>query len=116
MIVATAKRHAIEITQDALVIRHSFYTLAIERHAVQAVQARAVSSMDELGLSTRTNGIAAFGYLSGWFRGVRGERIFCACSQWPVYLITFDGRTRCRQLALSTTPEIARNIEVWAAS
>jgi hypothetical protein len=115
LIVTTAKRHVIEISRDTLVIRHSLYTLAIERSAVDSAKVREITSMDQVGLSTRKNGIAAFGYFSGWFWGRNGDLTFCALSKWPVYLITFEGSLKCRQLALSTSPEVARSIEAWAS-
>lgn len=116
MIVATARRHTMELSRDMLVIRHSLYTLVIERSTVDLAKARAITSIDQLGLSTRKNGIAAFGYFSGWFRGVNGDLTFCALSKWPVYLITFEGSGKCRRLALSASPDVARSIEAWAST
>ena len=116
MLVIAAKRHVIEISRDVLVVKHSLYTLALERSEVESAKAREVNSLDQLGLSTRKNGIAAFGYFSGWFWGAHGNITFCALSRWPVYLVTFEGTTKCRQLALSASPEVVRRIEVWANS
>ena len=115
MIATTVKRHAIEITGKALVIRHSMYTLRIERSAVVSASVREVGSLDQLGLSTRKNGIAAFGYLSGWFRGAQGDLTFCAISARPLYLITFNGSANCRRLAISASPDVVRAIEAWCA-
>ena len=116
LIIAAAKRHFIEVLPDALTVRHSLYTLAIERSAVDSLEVREITSIDQLGLSTRKNGIAAFGYFSGWFRGAEGDLTFCALSRWPAYLITFEGSARCRQLALSTNPDVARSIEDWVSA
>jgi hypothetical protein len=116
LLAIVARRHAVEITADAIVIKHSLYTLVLARDAVRSVQTHKVSSVDQLGLSTRKNGIAAFGYLSGWFWGAHGDLTFCAVSQWPVYLIRFEGGSKCRQIALSASPEAIRSIENWVAA
>ena len=114
VLLVAARRHAVEISGEGLVVRHSVYTLALERSEVESAKARAITSLDQLGLSTRKNGIAAFGYFSGWFRGAHGDLTFCALSQWPVYLITFEGSTRTRQLAISANAQLIHEIEAWA--
>lgn len=116
LFVAMMKRHAIEITRETLVVRHSLYTLSIERASVTAVSVQEVASVNQLGLSTKSNGIAAFGYFSGWFRAARGEPVFCAISARPLYLITFEGSTPCRQLAISTSLDVANRIAEWGAA
>lgn len=115
MVIAAMKRHAIELTRDALVIRHSLYTLLIERNSVTSASVREVTSVDQLGLSTRKNGIAAFGYFSGWFRGAHGDLTFCAISKRPLHVIAFEGSAKCRRLAISASPEVARSIAAWSA-
>lgn len=116
MLVVTAKRHVIEFSRDTLVVKHSLYTFSLDSSDVESAKAREVISLDQIGLSTRKNGIAAFGYFSGWFWGAHGSLTFCASSRWPVYFVTFEGNMKCRQLAISTTPEMARSIELWANS
>lgn len=116
MLIVAAKRHVIEFSRDTLVVKHSLYTLALNRSEVESAKVSEVNSLDKLGLSTRKNGIAAFGYFSGWFWGMHGNLTFCALSRWPVYLITFEGTAKCRQLAISASPEMTRNIELWANS
>jgi hypothetical protein len=110
---AIVLRHAVEIDRAALTVRHSLYTLTIDRSDVTDV--RPLRSLKELGLSTRTNGVAAFGYLSGWFQRARGERTFCAVSALPAYLITLKEGSPCRHLAVSAGPELARSIESWGS-
>jgi hypothetical protein len=111
---AAAMRHAIEITPGAIVVRHSIYTLTLDRAAVTSATVRAIASIDEAELTTRKNGTALFGYYSGWFRDKRGALAFCAASATPLYLVTLEGDTKCRQLVLSASPEIARDIAEWA--
>lgn len=116
IVIAVVKRHTVELTSDTLVVRHSLYTLRLSRNAIVSASVRQVASVDELGLSARTNGVAAFGYLSGWFKGIRGDAVFCAISQQPVQLITFEGKTPCRSLAISASPDVARRIEQWCGA
>ncbi|MRV74969.1 hypothetical protein GJ700_24960 [Duganella sp. FT92W] len=116
VLVSTIRRHVVEMTQDSLVVKHSVYTLVVERREIAGIRIRQITSMDQLGLSTRKNGIAAFGYFSGWFWGLHGDIMFCAMSKWPVQLISFEGDVKCRHLALSADSELARKIEAWAAS
>lgn len=113
---ATARRHVIEVTPDKLVVKHSLYTLVVQRSEVSGVRIRQITSMDQLGLSTRKNGIAAFGYFSGWFWGAHGKLMFCALSKLPVQLISFDTKGACKYLALSADAEMAHMIEQWAAA
>ncbi|WUR15451.1 hypothetical protein E7V67_010215 [[Empedobacter] haloabium] len=114
MLVMMARRHAIDIDDNVLVVRHSLYTLRLRRADVGALHLRRVTSRNELGLGLRTNGIAACGYYSGWFSGQRGERVFCAVSTWPAYLVTVEGNARCRRLALSMSAEVAQRVARWA--
>jgi len=111
---AAAMRHAIEITPGAIVVRHSMYTLTLERAAVTSATVRAIASMDEAGLATRKNGTALFGYYSGWFWDKRGALTFCAASASPLYLVTLEGDAKCRHLVLSASPDIAHDIAAWA--
>lgn len=114
MLIAAAKRHVIELSQDILVVKHSLYTLAVPRKEVASASIREVSSLDKIGLSTRKNGIAACGYFSGWFWNTQGKLTFCAFSTLPVYLLTFEGSAKCRQLILGASPEMIRSIEAWS--
>ena len=82
--------------------------------ALLVIGGRDSGTLSEIGLALRTNGVAGFGYLSGWFRRVGNEKIFCAVSQGPLWLLTFEGSAGCRQLALSASAETVRRIEEWA--
>jgi len=108
-------RHTVEVRRERLIVRHSLYTLAIDRSAISAAKVQQVRTNNCLGLAVRTNGIAAFGYLSGWFRTGDSSRTFCAVSQGPLYLVTLEGNPDCRYLALSADAGIAAKIEAWAA-
>ncbi|WP_374580047.1 hypothetical protein [Pseudoduganella sp.] len=107
-------RHAVELTPSRLKVKHSLYTFSLERSEVSALRVSELASADQIGLALRTNGVAGFGYLSGWFRRVGNEKIFCAVSQGPLWLLTFEGSAGCRQLALSASAETVRRIEEWA--
>lgn len=114
IIVATAKRRVIEISADSSVVKHSLYTLRIERSSVSSISVKEITGIEQIGLSTRKNGIAAFGYFSGWFHTMNGDPAFCAVSEWPVFLITFEGSLKCRHLALSASPPVVQSIAAWA--
>lgn len=106
-------RYSVEVTPERLTVRHSLYTFSLARSDVTAVSVQELASPAQLGLVLRTNGIAGFGYLSGWFRRVGNHKAFCAVSQGPLWLLTFDGNASCRQLALSASPEVIRSIQQW---
>ncbi|GAB2844717.1 hypothetical protein GCM10027277_10770 [Pseudoduganella ginsengisoli] len=110
----SALRHAIDITPDTLVVKHSMYTLKLERAAVTSATVRELPSMDAARLSTKKNGTALFGYYSGWFWDTRSNLTFCAVSGQPVYLVAFEGSAKCRQLVLNASPEVAQRIAAWA--
>lgn len=109
-------RHTVEVGPERLTVRHSLYTLSIDRSAVSAAKIQQVRTISCLGLAVRTNGIAGFGYRSGWFRTNDSSRAFCAVSQGPLYLVTFEGFADCRQLALSANADIAGKIAAWAGA
>ena len=113
ILIATVKRRVVEISPSTLVIRHSIYTLVVPRDSIISVELRQVSSVDQLGLSVRKNGIAAFGYFSGWFTGIYGDLTFCAISKWPVYEVNFKGHAKCKRLALSVNAAVADAIAEW---
>jgi len=115
VLLATVSRRVVEIRPDLLVVKYSLYTLAVNRSDIKSVQVWKITSLNQLGLSTRKNGIAAFGYFSGWFCGLNGDLTFCALSKWPVYLVTFDGDVKCKQLAISASDDLARQIESWTS-
>ena len=111
-------RHTIAITPDAMTVRHSVYTLKLDRAAVTSATVRQIGAIDEAGLTTRKNGTAFCGYYSGWFWNAHGGMVFCAASvrpSQPLCVVTFEGRANCRQLVLSASPEVARAIAAWAA-
>ncbi len=111
-----ASRHSVEVGPERLTVRHSLYTFSIDRRAINAAKVQQLRTNGCLGLAVRTNGIAAFGYLSGWFRTSDGSRAFCAVSHGPLYLVTLDGSPDCRYLALSGNADVAGKIEAWAAA
>jgi hypothetical protein len=115
MLMTAVLRHTITLHADALVLKHSMYTFQLQRSEISAIKVSAIDSVEQLGLAIRKNGIAAFSYYSGWFWGRKNELIFCAVSTYPVYLISFEGTAKCRQLALSATPAMAERILKWAA-
>ncbi len=107
-------RRSIELYPDALTVRHSYYTLKIARKDVSAVEVTELQAVGELGLTLKTNGVAAFGYLSGWFRTRTGAKIFCAVSARPLYLVTFTStRLDCAMLALSCSSAMAEKLRRW---
>ncbi len=111
---AIIARRSIELSADELSIRHSYYSLKIARRDVSAVEVTKLASMSELGLTLKTNGVAAFGYLSGWFRLRTGARIFCAVSAKPIYRVTLTAaRLDCTTVALSCSEEMAESIRRW---
>lgn len=107
-------RRAVQLFGDTLVIKHSFYTFKINKTQARGVEVDEVQSYKELGISIKTNGIAAFGYLSGRFRSRSGKRMFCAVARFPAFRFQFDGNARCPQLALSCSREMAAAIRDWA--
>ncbi|KQW87050.1 hypothetical protein ASC94_26860 [Massilia sp. Root418] len=113
---ASAKRHEVELSEQLLVIRHSLYTLVVQRGAVKLATVRQVTSTDALELTSRKNGIALFGYLSGWFWSSNGALTFCAVSAMPAHVITFEGDAKCRKLILSASPETVQDILRWCAA
>lgn len=113
ILAVSAMRHAIDITPGALVVKHSMYTLTVNRADVTSVTVREIPAIADARLSTRKNGTALFGYYSGWFWDTRGALTFCAVSAHPIYMVTLEGNAPCRQLVLSASPEVARAIGAW---
>lgn len=108
-------RRSIELSDKELLIRHSYYRFTIARKDVIAVEVSRLDSVSDLGIVLKTNGVAAFGYLSGWFRIRTGAPLFCAVSARPVYLVTFTGtRLACHTLAVSCTADMAEQLRQWA--
>lgn len=107
-------RRSVELSDEALLVRHSYYSITIARKDVTAIEATELKSVAELGLTLKTNGVAAFGYLSGWFRTRTGAPIFCAVSAKPIYLVSLTGaRLACPTLALSCSADMAEKIRRW---
>lgn len=109
------KRRSIDISADRISIKHSYYTFNLDRSAVTSVSVREIQSINELGLSIKTNGIALFGYYSGWFLGVHNQKLFCAISAMPAFDIAIEGETlKCKRIGISCSPEVADRIRSWA--
>lgn len=115
MFMLALMRRSVDMTADMLTVKHSLYTLRVGRADFVSMDVRQISSLDQLGLSTRNNGIAAFGYLSGWFSDIHGGVIFCAVSEKPIYLVTFEGQLKCRQLVLSANPDVVVRLKEWSS-
>lgn len=116
IVVAMMGRRVVGISPSTLHVKHSLYTLAIDKSSVTTISVCEVQSLADLGLAKKTNGIAAFGYRSGWFRRKQGDSIFCAVSTGPMYLIALGGHGKYRHLALSANVELIRRIEMWGAT
>jgi len=106
-------RRQIVLSDNKLVISHSFYTLSIARSDVSSVTVTELAKADELGISTKKNGVAGFGYLSGWYNGPYGDLMFCAISSRPIYRVELDGNLRCSIIGLSCSAQMAQQIARW---
>ena len=116
VLAATATRHLLSLDAQALTVRHSLYTLRIDRKDVTALRVERLSNLHSLDLGLRTNAIAFFGYYSGWFGGMGREKTFCAISGGPLFLITIDGPVRCKRVALSLSNQAADDVRAWAST
>ncbi|NHZ65612.1 hypothetical protein [Massilia genomosp. 1] len=106
-------RHSVELTADALVIKHAFYTFRVERACIQGAVITRSGDMSSLAMSTKRNGIAAFGYYSGWFKVAHGERAFMAISGAPVVMLRFTGHPKCALLAVSGSATLEAELAAW---
>lgn len=113
---AMTSRRAVQLADDALRIQHSFYTLEVSRGDAHQLKVEQVQSLDDLAITIKKNGVAAFGYLSGWFYGPSGALMFCAVSEFPVFRLKLHGNTRCRLIAISCSHEMAAAIRAWAGA
>ena len=108
-------RRSLTIGDDAIVVRHSLYTLRIERADAGALRVTPLRDMAWLATAYRRLGTAAFGYLSGWFRLSMAADGFCAVSQGPLYQVDFQRGGRPAVLVLSCDSATADQITRWAS-
>jgi hypothetical protein len=107
-------RRSILLHDSKLIIDHSFYTVELSRNQVRSIEVEKMRSTSELRISTKKNGIAGFGFLSGWFYGDFGDLVFCAVSKRPFYVATLNGAgLKFQKIALSCTDEMAKSIADW---
>lgn len=106
-------RHSVALTADALVVRHAFYTFRLERARIQGPGITRSADVTSLAISTKRNGIAAFGYYSGWFNVAHGERAFLAISGAPIVVLRFTGHPKCSVLAVSGGAILEAELAAW---
>lgn len=108
-------RHSVELGADAIVVKHAFYTLRLARGKIQAPAIERLPDVRSLGITTKRNGIAAFGYYSGWFNASKGERVFMAVSGTPLVVLRLAGHPKCSVLALSSSGSLEADLAAWFA-
>lgn len=106
-------RRTVAITTDALTIRHTFYRISIQRTELQQFSVRLLEPPVAEHLAIKTNGIAAFGFYSGWFSDHYGKKVFCAVSGQPVYLLELAGHPRLDTIIMSATPAVFQALQGW---
>lgn len=115
LLISLLRRHEIILTDACLIIKHSFYTAQFDRQNIKGADITSVDNVNLLGISTKRNGIAAFGVFSGWFYAERGDICFCAITSMPVYNFRFKGALKAPLLAVSCSSEMSEAIRVWSA-
>lgn len=110
VLLAMLLRRSVRVARGQLLIRHSLYTLRQPLDRLDSLDVTCLPSMQHAGLLARTNGVAAFGYYSGWFLMERGLRAFCAVSAGPVYRLEFRGGQARRVVFLSCSAAMADTI------
>lgn len=110
---AMTRRRSISLDGAVLTVRASFYTARLDRAMLTAVAVERAEHARDLPVCIRTNGVAAFGYLAGWFSGSRGERCFCAVGAMPAFVFRFDRGAPVPLLILSCSAAMAAAIEHW---
>lgn len=108
-------RRSIKLTDDCLVVRHSFYRIEIRKSHISKVTCEKCDDVTTLYLSSKKNGIAGFGFYSGWFHDRQGELVFCAISSLPTYRFVFAGDVQCRSVVLSCSSDMANKIFQWGS-
>ncbi|NHZ87560.1 hypothetical protein F2P45_00710 [Massilia sp. CCM 8733] len=109
------KRHSVELGPDAIVVKHAFYTFRLARADIRAPAVERLPDVRSLGISNKRNGIAAFGFYSGWFNATSGERVFMAVSGAPVVVLRFTGHPKCSVLAVSSGGNLEADLAAWLA-
>lgn len=106
-------RRSVVVVGNVLTVRSAFYTLSIARDQMASPALAQVASRSALGITLKRNGIAGFGFLSGWFYAMRGEKMFCAVSTYPACHLIFRGHPKCSSAAISHTEAVANVIQAW---
>lgn len=106
-------RHSLEFNADVLVVRHAFYTFRLERARIQGPVIARSADLTSLPISTKRNGIAAFGYYSGWFNVAQGKRAFLAISGAPIVVLRFTGHPTCSLLAVNGNAALEAELAAW---
>lgn len=104
---AIAMRRSVTFGDRDVIIRHSFYTIRID---AQAWTGAALDTVGQSGITFRKNGIAAFGYYSGWFAGARGDTVFCAIGGGTLYRIATPGHARCSAILIGCSAPLAHTL------
>lgn len=113
LLASIVMRRSIVLDADSLTVKHSFYTIRFRKDQLQSVKIMRLVNADQLGLTTKRNGVAAFSFYSGWFYVDSGQICFCAVSSVPIYQLRFIGSIPCRLLAVSCSEAMAEAIRAW---
>lgn len=107
-------RGSIKIHNDQLVIEHGFYTFTARKNEFLNCKMRKVLNYSALQILLKKNGIAGFGYYSGHFITQGDQRMFCAVSDRPIYVLELKENEKFRYLAISCSENMASGILNWA--
>lgn len=113
LLASIVMRRSIVLDADSLTIKHSFYTVRFRKDRLQSVKVTRLENADQLGLTTKRNGVAAFWFYSGWFYADAGRLCFCAVSSVPIYKLHFIGTVRCPLVAVPCSENMADAIRAW---
>jgi hypothetical protein len=108
-------RRSVELTEEYILVKHTFYTFQVHWRDIHSVTVSRTSDVPDLKISTKKNGIAAFGFYSGWFNADYGELVFLAISVPPILVIRFAGHPKCSAVALSCSSAMEAGIRAWAS-
>lgn len=113
LLASIAMRRSIVLDADSLTIKHSFYTAQFRKDRLLSVTITCLENADQLGLSAKRNGVAAFSFYSGWFNADAGQICFCAVSSVPIYQLHFIGTMPFPLLAVSCSESMVEAIRAW---
>lgn len=106
-------RRSFSISDNSLQIKHTFYSVDLNRRELKNIQISEITESISSYISTKRNGVAAFGFYSGWFNGQYGKGIFCAVSRKPIYLLEFEGHNKLSAVLLSCNVEGFQALTEW---